>query len=103
MNYAEATREFTPDEVSHPIHYNQGKIEVIEFLEDQKLGFHLGNVVKYVARAGKKVPVKSSPVMEAELTLKDLQKARWYLDRYIELVAAAQIGREPVRPNDMKK
>lgn len=40
--------------VDHPAHYNKGKIEVIDFIEDQQLPFHLGNVVKYIARAGSK-------------------------------------------------
>lgn len=46
------------NEVSHPSHYNAGKIEVIEAIEDWGLCFHLGNSVKYVARAGKKDPQK---------------------------------------------
>lgn len=82
------------DSVAHPAHYNTGKIEVIEFLEDQRLGFHLGNVVKYVARAGKK---DESKIVE------DLEKARWYLDRKIEILKAAQDNRPAVRPNDMAK
>lgn len=63
------------DNVNHPSHYNDGKIEPIDYIEDKKLNFHLGNVVKYVSRAGKKNPDKE---------LEDLKKARWYLDRYIE-------------------
>ena len=39
--------------IDHPEYYNLGKIEVIDFIEDQKLGFHLGNVVKYMCREGK--------------------------------------------------
>ena len=31
--------------VNHPAHYTDGKIEVIDFIEDKKLGFHLGNAV----------------------------------------------------------
>ena len=42
------------DPVNRPSHYTDGKIEVIEFIEDKKLGFCLGNSVKYIARAGKK-------------------------------------------------
>ena len=42
------------DMVNHPSHYADGKIEVIEFIEDKKLGYHRGNAVKYLARAGKK-------------------------------------------------
>ncbi len=44
------------DEVNHPAHYNQGKIEVIEAIEDWKIGFHLGNAIKYIARAGRTKP-----------------------------------------------
>lgn len=66
-----------PDNVNHPSHYTSGKIEVIDFIEDQKLPYHLGNVVKYVARAGKKDPTK---------TVEDLKKAAWYLARYIQLL-----------------
>ena len=65
------------DNVNHPSHYTSGKIEVIDFIEDQKLPYHLGNVVKYVARAGKKDPTK---------TVEDLKKAGWYLTRYIALL-----------------
>lgn len=61
--------------VDHPAHYNAGKIEVIDAIEDWKLNFHLGNVVKYVARAEH----KGNP-------LDDLKKARWYLDRYIQQI-----------------
>lgn len=87
------------DPVSHPPHYNQGKIEVIEFIEDQGLGFHLGNVVKYVARAGKKGGEGKS--LE-ELEWQDLRKAKWYLHRRIAILAD-KLGLEPLpRPNEMK-
>jgi hypothetical protein len=56
------------EEVNHPPHYTVGGIEVIEFIEAMQLGYHLGNVVKYIARAGHK---DTDP-------LQDLQKARWY-------------------------
>ncbi len=57
-----------------------GKIEVIDAIEDWKLGFHEGNVVKYVARA--KYKGRSSNGGGGEL--EDLEKARWYLSRRIE-------------------
>ena len=60
--------------INHPSHYADGKIEVIDFIEDKNLNFNLGNVVKYVARAGKKDKSKE---------LEDLQKALWYLEREI--------------------
>ena len=61
------------DVINHPSHYTRGKIEVIDFIEDQQLPYHLGNVIKYIARAGHKGD-----------KLEDLKKARWYLDRYIK-------------------
>lgn len=69
--------EPTGSNVDHPAHYNTGKIEVIDFLEDQNLPFHLANAVKYICRAGKKNPNRIS---------EDLQKAIWYINRYIGLV-----------------
>lgn len=70
------------DAVNHPSHYTDGKIEVINFIEDKKLPYHLGNVVKYVCRAGKK-----NPATEIE----DLKKAQWYLGKYIGLLAATTV------------
>ena len=61
--------------VDHPDHYNQGNIEVIDAIEDWKLNFHLGNAVKYIARAGKKDPTKK---------IEDLKKALWYVERQIK-------------------
>ena len=61
------------DVINHPSHYTRGKIEVIDFIEDQQLPYHLGNVIKYIARA----------VYKGD-KLEDLKKARWYLDRYIK-------------------
>lgn len=63
------------DNVNHPKHYNTGKIEVIDYIEDKNLGFNLGNAVKYISRAGFKDPSK---------TLEDLEKASWYVAREIE-------------------
>ncbi len=60
--------------VNHPAHYNTGGVEVIDLIEAYQLGFHLGNVVKYIARAGRKGPEKR---------LEDLKKAQFYLNRYI--------------------
>lgn len=63
--------------VNHPSHYNQGKIEVIEAIDDWKLGFSLGNAVKYIARAGHKGD-----------RLEDLRKAAWYLNHEIKKLEA---------------
>jgi len=75
----ELIAKYTTDNnsINRPTHYNQGKIEVIDFIEDQKLGFHLGNVVKYLCRAGKK---------DNTTYYDDLKKAEWYLQRYISLI-----------------
>jgi hypothetical protein len=62
------------DLVNHPPHYKAGGIETIDFIEAKDLNYRLGNVVKYVSRAGRK---DSDPVQ-------DLQKAAWYLQREIE-------------------
>lgn len=62
------------ERVNHPPYYC-GKIEVIDFIEDKELNFHLGNAVKYIARAGKKDP---------SLEIEDLEKAKWYIEREIE-------------------
>ena len=68
--------EENKEAVDHPAHYNAGKIEVIDAIEDWGLGFHAGNVVKYVARHKHKNGIE------------DLKKARWYLDRLIEKMGA---------------
>jgi hypothetical protein len=64
-----------PDPVNHPAHYKAGGIETIDFIEAKDLNYRLGNVVKYVARAGRKA---TDPI-------EDLKKARWYLDREISV------------------
>lgn len=61
--------------IDHPNHYNSGKIEVIDFIEDQNLGFCLGNAIKYICRAGKKDPDKE---------IEDLKKSAWYVNRRIK-------------------
>jgi len=53
-------------------HYETA-IEPIEFIEANNLSFHEGSVIKYVTRYKRKNGVE------------DLQKAKWYIDRIIEL------------------
>lgn len=62
------------EKVEHPKHYGgaDNTYEVIKVIEAWGLGFHLGNVVKYVARAGLKGD-----------KFEDLAKAKWYLEREI--------------------
>lgn len=70
------------DSVSHPCYYNSGNIEVIDFIEDQKLNYHLGSALAYICRAGKKDPSK---------TVEDLQKAVWYINRFIGIIENEQV------------
>lgn len=61
--------------VNNPKHYGgDTTYEAIKVIEAWELNFHLGNVVKYISRAGKK---------DSSKTKEDLLKAQWYLDRYI--------------------
>lgn len=69
------------DIVNRPAHYTDGKIEVIEYIEDKKLGFCLGNAIKYISRAGKKDPTKE---------IEDLKKAKWYIERRIKELEEAR-------------
>lgn len=62
------------EKVDHPSHYNQGQIEVIDYIEDIGMGedFCAGNAIKYISR----YKYKQKP-------LEDLQKAKWYVERLI--------------------
>ena len=66
----------------NPSYYKEGKIEVIDFIEDKELNYHRGNAIKYIVRAGKK-----NPATEIE----DLQKAIWYLNREIERLSNKEL------------
>lgn len=60
--------------VNHPAHYGgeENPLEVIKIIEHYKLGFCLGNSVKYILRSEH----KGAP-------LEDLKKAQWYINREI--------------------
>lgn len=62
--------------IDHPQHYGGGNnpYEAIKVIEAWEANFNIGNVLKYLSRAGKKDPAKH---------LEDLKKAKWYLDREI--------------------
>lgn len=61
------------DIINHPAHYKSGNMETIEVIEAFGLGFHLGNAIKYILRAGRKT----------EDEREDIKKAIWYLNRYL--------------------
>lgn len=77
------------DPINHPPHYNASSIEPIDVIEAWKLSFCLGNVVKYIARAGKKDPAK---------LVEDLKKATWYLAREIEQLERGDGTDKPAKP-----
>ena len=56
-----------------PDYYKRGKAQVWDFIRDNDLNFHLGNAVKYIARAGHKDSKKE-----------DLIKAIHYLENELE-------------------
>lgn len=60
--------------VNHPPHYNMGGVEAMDVIDAWELDFCLGNVLKYIARVGRKPGTNG---------IEDLKKARWYLDREI--------------------
>lgn len=64
------------DNVNHPSHYTEGKIECIEYIEDKLTpeeyrGYIKGNVLKYITREKHKNGDE------------DIRKAKWYLDRLV--------------------
>jgi hypothetical protein len=66
--------------VDHPTHYGgeDNPYEAIKVIEAWKLGFNLGNSVKYISRHEHK-----------GTALEDLKKARWYLEREIQKMEQA--------------
>ena len=64
-----------------PNHYQSGVIEVWDFIADQKLDYFLGNVCKYICRAGKK---------PHEEEIDDLLKAKFYIEKRISLCSQAR-------------
>jgi hypothetical protein len=76
--------------VDHPNHYNNhpSGVECIDVVEH--FNFNLGNAIKYIWRAGiKGVTRSSSKGHTQKVTIEDLEKARWYLDREIERIKRA--------------
>lgn len=60
------------DVINKPNHYNQGNIEVSDFIIDQNMNFLEGNIIKYVSR------------YKTKNGIEDLKKARWYLNKLIK-------------------
>jgi len=63
-----------------PKYYRRGSIQVWSFIRDQELNFHLGNVIKYVCRAGHKFD-----------DIDDLEKAIHYLKNEVEFRTSQRV------------
>lgn len=80
------------DNVNHPKHYETGKFECIEVMEealgiDVVKGFCLGNAFKYIYRCNSK----------HENNLIDIKKAHWYIERYIQLSKKSNTPKQKVK------
>lgn len=67
--------------VDHPKHYNEhpSGVECIDIV--RHMNFNLGNVIKYLWRAGLK---------EGNADIQDLEKAKWYLEDEIKRIKGAK-------------
>jgi hypothetical protein len=76
--------------INHPPHYGgDTQTEPIKVIEAWGLNFHLGNAVKYIARAGKKGSEEE-----------DLRKAVWYIQRHIDRLVGFADADEKVSARD---
>ncbi len=71
-----------------PGYYRRGSIQPWSFIRDQELNFHLGNVIKYVCRAGHKYD-----------DIEDLEKAIHYLQNEVEFRTSQRV-QECIRSNE---
>lgn len=83
------TEKLAPDMVNAPPHYRHGGIETIDYIEAKNLNYRLGNVIKYISRAGKKHEMLGLK-NRFDYSIMDLEKAKWYLEREIEIVKEAR-------------
>lgn len=71
-----------PDMINSPPHYaTEAGIEAIDVIEGYAFGYHLGNAMKYMLRAGRKGP-----------KVEDFRKARWYVLRWVGEVYGGTIN-----------
>lgn len=70
------------DDPMNPNHYKMyGNYSALHVIEKWALGFHLGQTLKYIQRAG---------IKPGESMVTDLLKAKWYLARQIHLLDPSQ-------------
>lgn len=67
-------------DIGKPDYYTDSKYQPFDVIEDWGLGFCLGNVLKYIKRAGKK---KSGTLTDKEKEIEDLKKCIVYINRRI--------------------
>lgn len=81
------------EKVDHPPHYGgaDDPYEAIKVIEAWRLGFHLGNAVKYICRAGRK-----------DDELEDLKKALWYLNRHVKNLEDARGNEQQKSSSDQR-
>tara|TARA_R100001594_G_scaffold25680_1_gene50128 strand:+ start:361 stop:648 length:288 start_codon:yes stop_codon:yes gene_type:complete len=72
-----------------PQYYRRGSIQVWDFIREQELNFHLGNVIKYVCRAGHKYD-----------DIDDLEKAIHYLQNEVEFRTSQRV-QECIRSEEL--
>lgn len=82
-NDAKLTSDDKYDAVNAPSYYANSNIQPIEYIEDRKLGYHLGTAVKYISRAGKK---HEEGMTDTEKAIQDLNKAIYFIKRKIYLI-----------------
>ena len=88
MIVEEARHVIKGDPVKHPTHYTYGSIECVDYILDKDLDFCLGNVIKYVTRAGHK---------ETSSMIEDLEKAAQYLQFKIDNLKKQEAKKSAVR------
>jgi len=77
-----------------PTYYRRGNVEVWDFIRDQGLGYHLGNAIKYICRAGHK-----------DCYVTDLTKAIHYLQNELLYATSGRVpqqdgtGQQQVQPS----
>jgi hypothetical protein len=86
------------EEIHNPGHYAWFEREygVSLWTICSHMGFTLGNVLKYVFRAGRKIGT-GQDAMDAKV--QDLKKAREYLTMYIDMLEEAQRAKQTERPS----
>ena len=78
------------DPVEHPKHYTHSGIECIDVIEALGCGYHIGNAIKYLWRAGHKDDI-----------IQDLRKAAWFIHRKVDqLERDGDDGTTPPTPLD---